>query len=205
VQSRPADLSDPSAGLDDAHVDAAFVRLPVSSTGLVIEPLTSERRVAVLPASHPLAARQSLTIAELLSERWLQMPPTDPAWRDFWLAAEHRQGAQPLLGPEVRTVEEQLAATTAGGYVSLTAESVAAFYPRPGVSCVPVENVAPSDVAIAWHDGDDRDAVQTFISVVRAIAASIGGSRTEQSQWRAADQADNARVAAVHAAPRVDQ
>jgi DNA-binding transcriptional LysR family regulator len=113
------------------------VRLPISPTGLEIEPLSSEERVAVPPASHPLAARQSITIAELLSERWLELPSNDPAWRDFWLATEHRQGAPPLLGPQVHTIEEQLAATTAGGYVSLTAASVAAFYPAPASATSP--------------------------------------------------------------------
>jgi DNA-binding transcriptional LysR family regulator len=103
------------------------------------------------------------------------MPSADPAWRDFWLATEHRQGAQPLVGPEVHTIEEQLAATTAGRYVSLTAQSVAAFCPRPGISYIPVENIAPSEVAIAWHTGDNRHAIQTFITAVRAIAASIRG------------------------------
>lgn len=106
------------------------MRLPISSGGLELELLSSEPRVVVLRSSHPIAARESVTIAELFSEPWLQMPAADPAWRDFWLACEHRHGAQPLLGPEVRTVDEQLAATTAGGYVSLTAASVAAFYPR---------------------------------------------------------------------------
>ncbi len=183
VETRQADFSDPTAGLENARVDAAFVRLPISPAGLEIDPLISEPRVAVLPASHPLAPRQSLTIAELLSEPWLQMPSTDPAWRDFWLATAHRQGAQPLLGPEVHTIEEQLAATTAGGYVSLTAQSVAAFYPRPGISYVPVENIAPSEVAIAWRQGDNRDTLQEFITAVRAIAASIR-SPDRQSQAR---------------------
>lgn len=173
IQTRQADFSDPSAGLADAHVDTAFVRLPIHAAGLEIEPLSSEARVAVLPASHPLAARQSITIAELLSERWLQMPATDPTWRDFWLATDHRHGAQPLLGPEVRTIDEQLAATATGGYVSLTAASVAAYYPRPGTAYVPVDDIAPSEVAIAWHQGDHRDAVHTFINAVRAIAVSM--------------------------------
>lgn len=170
VQTRQADFLDPSAGLDDASVDVAFVRLPISSPGLEIEALTSEQRVAVLPAAHPLGARNSITIAELLGERWLQMPSTDSAWRDFWLATEYRRSAQPLLGPEVRTVEEQLAATTAGGYVSLTPETVAAFYPRPGIAYVPIDDIEPSQVAIAWHRADRREAVHTFLASVRAIA-----------------------------------
>ena len=187
LQTRQADFTDPSAGLADAHVDAAFVRVPISTRGLELESLSSEPRVAVLPSSHPLAARESITIGELLSERWLQMPATDAAWRDFWLAREHRHGAEPLLGPEVRTVDEQLAATTAGGYVSLTAASVAAFYPRPGISYVPVQGIEPSRVAIAWRQGDDRQTLHSFIATVRAVAAALPYSDAAVTAYRKTD------------------
>lgn len=176
VETRTADFTDPSAGLGDSHVDAAFVRPPISSSDLELEALMSEPRVAVLPAAHPLAARDRLAIAELLSEPWLQMPPADRAWHDFWLATEHRGGAEPLLGPEVRTVDDQLAATAAGGYVSLTAESVAAFYPRPGIAYVPVDDIGPSEVAIAWRRGDERAQVRTFVAAVRDIATATKAS-----------------------------
>lgn len=176
VETRTADFTDPSAGLGDSHVDAAFVRPPISSSDLELEALMSEPRVAVLPAAHPLAARDRLAIAELLSEPWLQMPPADRAWHDFWLATEHRGGAKPLLGPEVRTVDDQLAATAAGGYVSLTAESVAAFYPRPGIAYVPVDDIGPSEVAIAWRRGDERAQVRTFVAAVRDIATATKAS-----------------------------
>jgi len=115
------------------------------------------------------------------------MPATDAAWRDFWLAREHRHGAEPLLGPEVRTVDEQLAATTAGGYVSLTAASVAAFYPRPGISYVPVQGIEPSRVAIAWRQGDDRQTLHSFIATVRAVAAALPYSDAAVTASRTTD------------------
>ena len=123
LETRQSDFSDPTAGLTAASVDAAFMRLPVSSQELTIEPLTSEPRVALLPAWHPLVDRDSIAIGDLLDEHWLQMPGRDPLWRDFWLATAHRDGS-PVARPEVHTVEEQLTATVIGGYVSLAPESV---------------------------------------------------------------------------------
>ncbi|MBS1878382.1 MAG: LysR family transcriptional regulator [Actinobacteria bacterium] len=181
VQTSQSDFSDPTAGLADGAVDAAFVRLPISAPELETRTLMSEPRVAMLPNSHPLAGRERVEIAELLGERWLQMPAGDGVWRDFWLAREHRGGAEPLLGPEVRTIEEQLAATTAGGCVSLTPESIAAFYPRPGVSYVPVSGVAPSQIAVAWRRGDERPTVEAFLATVEEAAASLEGSAPELS------------------------
>ena len=177
LETRQSDFSDPTAGLTAASVDAAFMRLPVSSQELTIEPLTSEPRVALLPAWHPLVDRDSIAIGDLLDEHWLQMPGRDPLWRDFWLATAHRDGITPLLGPEVHTVEEQLTATVTGGYVSLAPESVSTFYQRPGIRYVPVDGIEPSDVAIAWRRGDERASVREFVSSVRERAAALTGGR----------------------------
>jgi len=175
LETRQTDFSDPTAGLTDSAVDAAFLRLPVSSQELEIEPLTSEPRVAVLPGWHPLAARDSIAVGDLLDEHWLQMPGRDQLWRDFWLATAHRDGVAPLLGPEVRTIEEQLTATITGGYVSLTPASVAVSYPRHGLSYVLVDDVERSEVAIAWRRGDERANVREFVASVRHTAAALAG------------------------------
>jgi DNA-binding transcriptional LysR family regulator len=170
LETRQAEFSDPTAGLAAGNVDAAFLRLPVTSPGLELAPLTSEPRVAVLPAWHPLAGRESIAIRDLIDEHWLQMPGSDRIWRDFWLATAHRGGVAPLLGPEVRTIDEQLAATATGGYVSLAPASVASSYLRPGISYVPVAGIEPSAVAIGWRRGDQRESVRRFVTSARALA-----------------------------------
>jgi DNA-binding transcriptional LysR family regulator len=170
LETRQAEFSDPTAGLAAGNVDAAFLRLPVTAPGLELEPLTSEPRVAVLPAWHPLAGRESVAISDLVDEHWLQMPGSDRIWRDFWLATAHRDGVAPLLGPEVRTIDEQLAATATGGYVSLAPASVASSYLRPGISYVPVAGIEPSTVAIGWRRGDRRESVRRFVTSARALA-----------------------------------
>jgi DNA-binding transcriptional LysR family regulator len=172
LETRQTDFSDPTAGLAGGQVDAAFVRLPVTASGLELEPLTTEPRVAVLPTWHPLAGRERIAISDLADEHWLQMPGRDSVWRDFWLASSHRGGAAPLLGPEVRTVDEQLAATATGGYVSLAPQSVAASYARSGISYVPVADIEPSAVAIGWRHGDQRESVRRFVTSARALARS---------------------------------
>lgn len=173
IETRQSDFSDPTAGLIAGSADAAFLRLPIETAAIQTEPLSSERRVAVLQAAHPLAHADAITIGDLLDEHWLQMPTRDRAWHDFWLASEYRGDVPPLLGPEVHTIEEQLAATATGGYVSLTPESVAAFYPRPGIAYVPVIDVSPSVIAIAWRRGDERPALRQFIAAARATAATL--------------------------------
>lgn len=180
IETRQSDFSDPTAGLVAGSADAAFVRLPIETESVQTEPLSSEGRVAVLQASHPLAHAETIAIGDLLDEHWLQMPTRDRAWHDFWLASEYRGDVPPLLGPQVRTIEEQLAATATGAYVSLTPQSVAAFYPRPGIAYVPVADVSPSVIAIAWRRGDERPALREFIAAARATAASLQAAPAPQ-------------------------
>ncbi len=93
-------------------------------------------------------------------------------WRDFWLATSHRDGVVPLLGPEVRTIDEQLTATITGAYVSLAPQSVVDSYRRPGISYVPVDGIEPSEVAIGWRRGDERESVRRFVRSALATAES---------------------------------
>ncbi|MCL2731127.1 MAG: LysR family transcriptional regulator, partial [Actinomycetia bacterium] len=49
----------------DGRVDVGFVRLPCDTRGLELRDLLSEPRVAILPATHPLAGKPSLSIGDL--------------------------------------------------------------------------------------------------------------------------------------------
>jgi DNA-binding transcriptional LysR family regulator len=52
-------------GVHNGSLDASFVRFPIDTRGLKVVPLFSEPRVAVLPAGHPLAARDTVSIVDL--------------------------------------------------------------------------------------------------------------------------------------------
>jgi DNA-binding transcriptional LysR family regulator len=61
-------LDEQTLVLYDGRVDVSYLRLPVDQTGLRLEPLFTEPRVAVLPADHPLAGRESLASSDLDGE-----------------------------------------------------------------------------------------------------------------------------------------
>jgi DNA-binding transcriptional LysR family regulator len=54
------------------RVDVAYVRQPIRKRGLRLVPLFAERRLAALPADHPLAQRAGLSTADLAGERHLR-------------------------------------------------------------------------------------------------------------------------------------
>ena len=78
--------------MHDGRVDVSYIRLPVDQSGLTVRPLLTEPRVAVLPADHRLAGKETIAIADLADEHLLQDPDAVPEWRD--IATELRDGTR---------------------------------------------------------------------------------------------------------------
>jgi DNA-binding transcriptional LysR family regulator len=160
--------TDSSAGLRSGATEVALVRPPIAGD-LEFLPLFSEPRVAVLPAGHRLAGEPDLSIAELLDEVWCLLPPGDPVWRDFWLAADHREGAPAKTGPVMTSLEEQFQYVLAGAGISLAPQSVTRDYGRPGIAFVPVRDLEPSTAAVAWPRGQNNPLVRQFVAVAAEV------------------------------------
>jgi DNA-binding transcriptional LysR family regulator len=65
----------------DGRLDAALVNLPVSGPDIDTVQLFEEDRVVVAPTGHPIAALDSITLAELV-EHPLLLPPRGTTFRD---------------------------------------------------------------------------------------------------------------------------
>ncbi|MER6984612.1 LysR substrate-binding domain-containing protein, partial [Streptomyces carpinensis] len=129
--------------LVDGSVDVGFVRLPVESTSLTVLPLYRERLSVVLPAGHPLAAKDTLDVAALADQPLLRYADADPAWSAVWNADPLPGGTRLTPGPVVHDMEEILEYVRAGRGVILVPGPVAAVFPRPDIAYVPVADVPP--------------------------------------------------------------
>jgi hypothetical protein len=108
--------------------------------------LISEPRVAGLASTHPLAPRTVLSICDLDAEPIIRTSNQ----QDYWTVSPRPSGTTPVLGPLTDTVEEMLAVVASGRCMCITAQSLARAYPRPGIAWVPVTDISPSSVALAW-------------------------------------------------------
>jgi DNA-binding transcriptional LysR family regulator len=162
------DFADPSAGQRSQRVDVAFVMPPIDGPELRFLTLHEVPRVAVVPAGHRLAARASIAVAELFDDPWIVADTADEVCRAYWLAAEHRT-APPLIGAGTRTIDKFVQLVAAGQVVGLAASWVASVFARPDVVYLPVEDIAPARVALAWRADAANPLVPRLVDIARTL------------------------------------
>ena len=167
VEMRAASWVDPTAGLASGDADVALLRLPFpGQDSLRTEVLLTEPRWVVLPATHPLAGRDEICFRDLWDEPFVAAPAETGWWRDWWLAADEREGHPVRIGAVTETgqPDDWLAAIANGRGVALAPESGARYYARPGIVYRRVTGVSPSQVGVAWSPAADANPViQDFI------------------------------------------
>jgi DNA-binding transcriptional LysR family regulator len=169
VHVREADLTDPTTGLRAGLVDVALTRAPFDAAGISTVVLRSDPVGVVLRADDPLAHRDTLHLSDLADRRWFRLPDgTDPVWRAYWSGAtstdELRGG-----GPVVRTVHECLQAVLWSGTIGLM--PLAGTLPA-GLTCVPLVDMSPSRLVVAWNDTEAKPLVRSFAHIAEALYRS---------------------------------
>lgn len=160
--------------MHDGRVDVSYVRLPVDESGLSTVHILDEPRVAMLPADHALARRDSLRLVELADEHLVQDPAAVPEWaatgREVYAHAHTHAPGHALpkrsLSP---SVEEKLELVAMGRGIAIFPLSTAQFYRRPDVAFVAVDDIEPSRVSLAWEAGRRSALVDQFVELARQL------------------------------------
>jgi len=175
VEPRRYDWGGEVAGLREGECDVAFVWLPADLTGLKSELVASEPRFAGVATDHALAGRSALSVNELTDEpiMWTRRAPR--YWVDWWAVNPRPDGREPRWGPENENVEEMLEQVADGSAYCIVPASMTEFYARPDLVWVPLSDVDPLRIAVAWRERDTSPLVAAFAAVVREISAGEGG------------------------------
>jgi DNA-binding transcriptional LysR family regulator len=169
VETVEYDFSEPTAGLRSGDVDIALVRPPID---LEIETLvlSQEGWVACVWSDHRLASRPTVLLSDLLAEPIIAAPSSAGGWRDYWIALDYRAAAPATIAGEAATFESEFNAVAQGKGISITVETAARYYRRPGVVFIPISDAPPCSVALAWVPGEHPPSVAQLIDVARDLA-----------------------------------
>jgi DNA-binding transcriptional LysR family regulator len=170
VEPRRYDWGGEVAALRDGECDVAFVWLPADLTGLRSEIVASEPRLAGVSVGHRLAGRSSLSVDELTDEpiMWTRRAPR--YWVDWWAVNPRPSGRAPTWGPENDNVEEMLEQVADGSAYCIVPVSMTEYYARPDLAWVPLDDVDPLRIALAWRERDGSPLVAAYAAIVRELA-----------------------------------
>jgi DNA-binding transcriptional LysR family regulator len=153
------------------QLDAVIVGLPAPTNGLRVTRIGSERAVAALPAGHPHASSESISLSRLAPERVVVLPrDSNPAFHSAVVSICRDAGLSPTIVEvaEPRT-EHALLAVAAGPGLALVPESTAERHVVPGIRFVPVDHDQPAfeSALLTLPGSNDELATARF---VRAVA-----------------------------------
>ena len=171
VSIRNVDFADPSGGVRAGDADLAMVWLPFRDDGLVCDPLFDDRRMLVVAADHPLAARDGLHVSDLLAEPMCWVEGVDPVAGAFWTLDEQR-GAPAPIGATVTGFEDMFAAVRAGAAIAAVPASIAATLPFADIAARPVAGLPGATVAICRRAAADDPLVEAFAACAREVCGS---------------------------------
>ncbi|MFB6842900.1 LysR family transcriptional regulator [Streptomyces sp. NPDC056361] len=169
ITVREVQLDEGVRPLKDGTLDVQCVAFPVREPDLTTGPVvTTDDRVLLLPAAHPLARRASLTLEDLAGLDLIAPEGTAPDyWTDHHYPRSTPSGAPVGRGPAAATWQEVLSHVSAGRGATPGAARGAAYHPRPGIAYVPLRDAPPLAYGLAWPTATaDSDLLRAFVAAV---------------------------------------
>ncbi len=168
IRTHEHDFSDPSAGLASGSTQVAFIFGPLPVEALSSITLLEEPRLLAMRPEHPWAQRTSVSADELGDVPWLRVPAPRGPWADFWFP---RRASRPV-GPVVRTADEWVTAVEAGRGLAFTMPTVMHNFATARLRVIPVDDLPPAAVLLAWPSMSPDPLVTAFVSSAVEVAAA---------------------------------
>jgi DNA-binding transcriptional LysR family regulator len=152
------------------EMDAGLIRLPVPSSRIALREITRHPIAVALPADHPLAAREKVDLIELRGQPVITNPPDSGA---VMLTVIHgaylAHGLSPNIvqfAPDTHTIMSLVGAGVGIGFVPVSAGHIK----LPGVILIPVPDIPPIPLALAWREDDTNPALLALIDLLDTIS-----------------------------------
>jgi DNA-binding transcriptional LysR family regulator len=166
--------------LEKERLDLAFLRPGLHSfAGVALYQIALEPMKVVLPATHPLAGKQSLRLSALAGESFVFIPrEASPTLHDEIMSACREAGFEPTLGQQAPQLSSVVSLVSAEFGISIVPASVSQIRAE-GVVYI---NIAGTKVntrlALASRENDASATTANFLRIAKqSKEASLPGSR----------------------------
>jgi DNA-binding transcriptional LysR family regulator len=159
-------IVDRMAGLTQGKVDAALLRVEVTSPGLHTELLLEEERVVVMAPDSPLAALSHITLADLAAHPIAVNTVYGTTTPDLW-----PQENRPATFVEVSNTDEWLMAIAAGRAVGITTTATPSNHTHPTLVYRRFTDAPPVPVVLAWREGPGHPAIRDLVRLAHEVLA----------------------------------
>ncbi|WP_103889446.1 LysR family transcriptional regulator [Actinacidiphila yanglinensis] len=163
------DWSDVHTALLGHRVDVVVAREPFPADRLRVTPLHQEPRVLLVPVTHRLAGKESVTLDDFADEPLIRYP--DAAYDAFWRVDPRPDGRSAPDGPLVAAHADKLEAIAAGQALALAPATEGNSPPRHDLAAVPVEGIDPCSVVAATRTGEHNRLVDALLELLTGSQA----------------------------------
>ncbi|SEK70558.1 LysR family transcriptional regulator [Streptacidiphilus jiangxiensis] len=172
VDVREVQLFNSRTSLEDGSVDVLVASFPFD--GMANGPaLLTERRALAVPAGHPLAGRESVSLEVLGDHPVVQYPPATSAGFKRDRTPDRTPSGRPVTkGPEGSTFSEMLSLVAMGKGVLPVGEHARRYYPRPDLAYVPLCDAAPIRRGPVWVEAHANARIRAFVQAAADVAAA---------------------------------
>ena len=173
VRTSPYDVVDPFHGVRTGGLDVMIVKFSLREPDLAASRvLAYDGRAAVVGARHPLAGRASVSIEELADYSTFQRPGVFPDYVWDEAVPPRTPAGRPVdRRHQVSDIPRMMALVAEGEAVHISLAPLADVAP-PAVRIVPIHDLPPAPVALAWRRGGKLPAhVREFITAAEEAAS----------------------------------
>jgi DNA-binding transcriptional LysR family regulator len=161
--------------------DVCLVGGPVDLAGLDHELVLTERRFAVLPTDHRLAHRDVVDLDDLVDDAVLRWPHLPAGLDRFYQGLRHDDEPRAGTAPVAADLAEALRLVELGRAVTFLPDSVVRRFAGRRIVSVPVVDLAPSALDIAWRPNSRDLVLARFIEHIHAAARGAGAQTSTRA------------------------
>ena len=174
IEMRRLGFFDVGSELENGRVDVVFAPAPMPLPPRIrVEPLWREPRVLVVPAEHPLAGRDSVSIVETNDEVFVAVAGGVPEVVDWWIVDPRPDGSRVKRGPTADSVDGLFELVAAGAGVNIAGQSASRQYRRDELVFVPLSDIEPATIVLCSLTDSTNPMVHTFRETAQALSPLV--------------------------------